>query len=166
MNDELRLEYDLTPLLTKVVCGKYAHLYREGANRVFLVPDRPSMLTDLSEDEIDEIAIAQADDDSAWRDIIVLPAGLEDLCQRWQIQELALFGAILRPDFNESSDIDMLVTFAEDARWGLLDHEQIRQELTHLFGRKVDLVSKRAVEKSHNQLRRQEILESAQIILK
>ncbi len=42
-------------------------------------------------------------------------------CQRWKIREMALFGSVLRDDFSPDSDIDILVTFADDAKWGLLD---------------------------------------------
>ena len=38
------------------------------------------------------------------------------VCQQWQITELALFGSVLRDDFNQNSDIDLLVTFAEEAK--------------------------------------------------
>ena len=32
------------------------------------------------------------------------------VCQRWQIDELALFGSVLRDDFGADSDVDVLVT--------------------------------------------------------
>ena len=38
-------------------------------------------------------------------------------CQRWNIQELAVFGSALRADFNPESDIDIIVTFDDDADW-------------------------------------------------
>jgi len=47
---------------------------------------------------------------------------------------------------------------------GLLDHEAMRLELSQLFGRDVDLVNKRCVERSRNWIRRQSILESAHIV--
>ncbi|NJN82852.1 MAG: nucleotidyltransferase family protein [Caldilineaceae bacterium] len=85
-------------------------------------------------------------------------------CRRWKISQLELFGSILRDDFNDSSDVDMLVTFSEDAGWSLLDHVQMEAELEELLGREVDLISRRAVEQSHNWIRRQEILGAAQVI--
>jgi len=85
-------------------------------------------------------------------------------CQRWRIQELALFGSALRDDFHPASDLDLLVTFAPDAEWGLLDHVQMEQELQALLERDVDLVSRRALERSQNWLRRQEILRSARTL--
>ena len=89
---------------------------------------------------------------------------IEDFCSRWQVSELALFGSVLRDDFRPDSDIDVLIAFSPDADWSLLDHARMQQELMGIVGRKVDLVSKRAIERSHNWIRRQEILETARVI--
>jgi uncharacterized protein len=89
---------------------------------------------------------------------------LETFCSRWQITEFALFGSVLREDFRPESDIDVLVTFAEDAPWSLIDEVRMIDELEALLGRKVDLVSRRAVETSHNWIRRQNILGTAEVI--
>ena len=43
-------------------------------------------------------------------------------CERWKIQEFALFGSVLRSDFNPNSDIDMLVNFSSDNSWTLFDY--------------------------------------------
>jgi uncharacterized protein len=85
-------------------------------------------------------------------------------CKRWRIRELALFGSALRDDFRANSDLDILVTFAPDADWGLLDHIQMQLELEKLSQRRVDLISKRALERSANWMRREEILQTAQIL--
>ena len=87
-----------------------------------------------------------------------------DFCQRWHICELALFGSVLRDDFGLDSDIDILVTFAPEADWGLFDHLRMEEELSHLFNRHVDLLTRRAVEHNHNAPRRREILNTAQTI--
>ncbi len=89
---------------------------------------------------------------------------LRAFCQRWRVSELALFGSAVQGDFRPDSDIDMLIRFAPDARWTLLDFVQMRDELSEIFGRRVDLVTRRAVEASKNPLRRKAILESAQVI--
>ena len=89
---------------------------------------------------------------------------IQAFCDRWKITELALFGSILRDDFRPDSDIDILVTFSPEADWSLLDHVTMQQELASLLNRAVDLVSKRAIERSHNWIRRQEILTTAQVI--
>lgn len=57
--------------------------------------------------------------------------------------------------------MDILIAFRSDADWGPLDHVRMQQELENLLERKVDLVSKRAVERSQNLLRRKEIPDTA-----
>jgi uncharacterized protein len=96
---------------------------------------------------------------------IALPVEqITTFCEHWQIIELSLFGSVLRADFHANSDIDILVAFDATANWGLLDHAQMQQELEALLGRPVDLISKRAIERSSNWIRRQEILSTAQPI--
>lgn len=85
---------------------------------------------------------------------------LDQLCQRWKIARLELFGSA-RLDFAAAHDVDLLVSFLSDAEWSLFDHAQIEQELSELLGRRVDLVSRRAIEASPNALRRSAILGSA-----
>ena len=100
-------------------------------------------------------------------DNIVFRVPTEELAhfaQRWRIREIALFGSVLRSDFRLESDVDVLVTFDEPADWGLLAHVQMQQELEAIFGRSVDLVSRKALEGSANWLRRNNILKSAQVI--
>jgi len=91
-------------------------------------------------------------------------AEIAKFCRRWKIQELAVFGSVLRADFDSESDIDVIVTFDDDADWSLLDHIRMQQELQDLLQRDVDLVTKRAVEKSQNWVRRKEILSTAFVI--
>jgi uncharacterized protein len=85
-----------------------------------------------------------------------------EFCQRWKITEFALFGSVLRDDFRPDSDVDVLATFASDADWSLFDHIDMQEELSHLLGRKVDLVSRRAIERSDNWIRRKGILNTAE----
>lgn len=96
--------------------------------------------------------------------IDIPPKRVAAFCQRWKIAEFALFGSVLRDDFRPDSDIDVLVTFAPDAEWSLFDHVDMQDELSLLFERKVDLISRRGIELSRNYHRRQAILESAQPI--
>lgn len=91
-------------------------------------------------------------------------AQIKDLCKRKQIIEFALFGSALRDDFAASSDIDVLVTFAPEARKGLLTLAQIKLELEELFGREVDILTKRSLEHGRNLARCQSILESAKVL--
>ncbi|MCH7720914.1 MAG: nucleotidyltransferase domain-containing protein [Planctomycetes bacterium] len=89
---------------------------------------------------------------------------LEAFCGRWKIVGLAAFGSVLRDDFNKDSDVDLLVEFAHDASWSLLDHIRMEEELAGLLQRRVDLVSQRAIEQSRNPIRRRAILNSARTL--
>ncbi len=85
---------------------------------------------------------------------------IEDFCRRWQISEFSLFGSVLREDFGPESDVDVLVTFGENAHWSLFDLVTMQDELKAILGREVDLVERRAVEQSENYIRRRHILQS------
>ena len=94
----------------------------------------------------------------------VSPKAISEFCQRWHIIEFAVFGSVLRSDFRPDSDIDVLVTFAPQAKRGLTETLQMQDELKGMFTREVDFIVKTALEKSQNWLRRQTILDSAQVI--
>ena len=94
----------------------------------------------------------------------VSQAEIAAFCQRWNVSELALFGSVLRADFRSDSDVDVLVTFKPDAKVRFADLMQMEQELGAIFGRKVDLGTRKSVEQDPNYLRRREILNSAQVI--
>jgi len=86
---------------------------------------------------------------------------LAELCRKWKVTELSIFGSILRDDFSPDSDIDVLVVFQPDAPWSLWDLLDMREELQHLFGRTVDLVEKDAL---RNPFRRHEILRNHKVL--
>jgi uncharacterized protein len=96
--------------------------------------------------------------------IEISEAQIQAFCKKWKVKEFALFGSVLRDDFGPNSDIDVLLTYAPDATWSLFDLVDIIEELETIFHRKVDVVNRKAVERSRNPYRRQAILESAQII--
>ncbi len=68
-------------------------------------------------------------------------------CERWQVTQLAIFGSALREDFGPESDVDLLVSFEESARHTLFDMVRMENELKAIFGREVDLVSRRTPER-------------------
>lgn len=96
--------------------------------------------------------------------IAVSSEAIDAFCERWRIRELALFGSVLRDDFNQASDIDVMVSFEPSARITLLDWATMADELERLFGRPVDLVTRKSVETSENYLRREAVLSSAQVL--
>lgn len=72
-------------------------------------------------------------------------AGIREICRRYQVKELAVFGSAARGELRADSDIDLLVEFLPDAQVSLLQHLAAERELSELLGRRVDLVSKRAL---------------------
>jgi predicted nucleotidyltransferase len=89
---------------------------------------------------------------------------ITSFCRRWKVSELALFGSILRQDFNADSDVDVLVSFAPDAQWSLFDLVRMESELETILGREVDLVERAAIEQSENYIRRKSILRDLELI--
>jgi predicted nucleotidyltransferase len=87
---------------------------------------------------------------------------IAEFCEKWKITEFALFGSVLRDDFRPDSDVDVLVTFAPDTHWSLFDLVEMEDELEAIFGREVDLVGRRGIERSSNWIRRGEILSTAE----
>ncbi|HXH30824.1 MAG TPA: nucleotidyltransferase domain-containing protein [Bacteriovoracaceae bacterium] len=89
---------------------------------------------------------------------------VEAFCKKWKVKELALFGSVLRKDFNPlTSDIDVLITFLPDENWGW-EIVTMKEELEKIFCKKVDLVEKAAIEKSRNPIRKNEILNSYEVL--
>ncbi len=85
---------------------------------------------------------------------------LAELCQRYHVRGLALYGSVLREDFRDDSDIDVLVEFEPDTRISLFDLSGLQRELEDAFGRKVDLVERRSL----HPLNRDNILAQARSI--
>ena len=88
---------------------------------------------------------------------------LAAFCRRWHITELAFFGSVLRDDFRPDSDVDVLVTFAPDAVVGW-DFVTVRDELSQLLGRKVDLLTRMGVEYTAHPRLRNAILSTAETV--
>lgn len=87
-----------------------------------------------------------------------------DFCKRWKVIEFSFFGSVLRDDFDPVvSDIDILIEFSSSSSWGLFDLVKMEEELSHIFNRSVDLVNKKAIQNSRNWIRKQNILESAEV---
>ena len=84
-------------------------------------------------------------------------------CQRNGIKRLALFGSVLRDDFTAESDVDVLVEF-EPGKTPGLEFITMQDELSEIYGRKVDLHTFRGVESNPNWLLRKEILSSAEAV--
>ena len=70
---------------------------------------------------------------------------LVELCRRYGVRELSLFGSAARGEMRPESDIDIMVEFEPGVRIGLINFESLIEELEALAGRRVDLVTKRGL---------------------
>lgn len=89
---------------------------------------------------------------------------LAKFCEDMGLEELSVFGSVLREDFGPDSDIDVLVEFPPTFKYSLFELVDIKDELEAIFGRKVDVLTRRAVQRGKNESRKQEILETAQVV--
>lgn len=92
--------------------------------------------------------------------ILVDETELADLCRRYQVRELSVFGSAARGEMRPDSDIDLLVEFLPDANIDLVDHAGLMLDLSQLLGCSVDLVSKRGLKP----LIRESVLEEARLV--
>jgi predicted nucleotidyltransferase len=81
----------------------------------------------------------------------VLPEGLSvdrarlaEVCERFGVAELSVFGSVARGDATAESDVDLLYVLVPGARLGFALN-RLEDELAELFGRRVDLVSRKAL---------------------
>lgn len=85
---------------------------------------------------------------------------IADLCRRYPVRELAVFGSALHNDFRNDSDVDLLVEFEPDAPVGMLTVAKMQRGLSELLHRDVDLVLKAGLKP----LIRNEILTNSHVI--
>ena len=85
---------------------------------------------------------------------------IAEVCRRYSVRELSLFGSALRSDFSPESDVDLLVEFQPGASIGFLELLRMQGELADLLERPVDLVSKRGLRPPI----RDEVLQEREII--
>ena len=87
-------------------------------------------------------------------------AFINELCRRYQVRELSIFGSALRDDFDRESDIDLLVDFMPEAQIGYLTLLRMQREFSTILNRRVDLVPKEGLKPKI----RNEIISQAQVI--
>jgi hypothetical protein len=74
-----------------------------------------------------------------------MPNAIEVFFERHHIVRFSLFGSVLRDDFRPESDIDILVEFATNVRYGVSKIVTMGDELEALFGRSVDILDRMAI---------------------
>jgi predicted nucleotidyltransferase len=90
---------------------------------------------------------------------------IAEQCRQLRVEELAVFGSVLREDFSAASDVDFLVRFIDnDAGEWMGKLQDLEAALGRLLGRKVDVVDWRGIERSTNPYRREHILRTARPI--
>lgn len=95
--------------------------------------------------------------------LLIDPRAVESFCARHGIKTLYLFGSALTDRFDAESDVDVMFEAEADSP-SYFQQMEMSDELATMFGRSVDLVSRRAVEESTNRFRKQAILEGARVI--
>jgi len=86
---------------------------------------------------------------------------VKQLCEKYKIIELAIFGSSIRDDFSKDSDVDFLVSFHKNAQLTLFDVMDAEEEFGQLLKREVQLVAKDGIKNSR---RRERILSSSEVI--
>jgi predicted nucleotidyltransferase len=74
------------------------------------------------------------------------------------VARVELFGSVARNESSSGSDVDLLVDYAPESNTGLFEMGALKEDLEDRLGCVVDLVSRRAVERSRNPIRRAAIL--------
>ncbi len=67
---------------------------------------------------------------------------VDDICEKYGISYLGLFGSVARGEASEDSDIDLFVKFDDNTTIGLFELDRVQRDLEMRFGRKVDLVTR------------------------
>lgn len=80
---------------------------------------------------------------------------INKLCKLNKVKSLFAFGSILREDYTQNSDIDLLVDFEEEDPFKYTDlYFNFKRKLEDLFKRQIDLIEERAIS---NRFFRQEL---------
>jgi len=89
------------------------------------------------------------------------PAALTDLCRRYHVAKLELFGSRAKGTARPDSDVDLLVTFESGCTPGL-EFFGMADDFAAIFGHPVDLFTRESVERSPNPYKRESILAAAE----
>jgi uncharacterized protein len=80
---------------------------------------------------------------------------IKKLCELNKVKTLFAFGSVIRDDFNDSSDVDLVVDIDETDPYKYTDlYFNIKEKLENIFKRQVDLLEERAI---NNRFFRQEL---------
>lgn len=85
---------------------------------------------------------------------------IREVCGPRGLSRVDLFGSVARGSSGPGSDVDLLVEFLPESEAGLFEMGALQLELEERLGCRVDVVSRRAIERSRNHVRRASMLES------
>ena len=85
---------------------------------------------------------------------------IEEFCKEWNVKDLRVFGSVTTNDFRPDSDIDIIVDFPPGSHHTLIQLAKMEENLEGIFGRRIDLITRQAVEQSRNYIRKRSILSS------
>jgi len=140
---------------------KYVEAAKTGGERIIVTQRGRAAAVIVGYDEYRRLTTAASAEPPA------TPPGLPDqkkiarFCNKWQIDELAVFGSVLREDFGPESDVDVLISFKPEVPWSAYDWVDMTDDLQELFGHSVHLVDKSGL---RNPFRRQEILQTMKVL--
>lgn len=87
---------------------------------------------------------------------------LQQLCKKYNVKELYLFGSATTDNFTKDSDLDFIVKFDRRGFEGAFDQFiDFKQELEHIYGRPVDLYH---LKKFRNSIFQQEVERSKELL--
>ena len=73
-------------------------------------------------------------------------ATIADICRRYRIRELAIFGSAARGDMRPDSDVDIMIELEPGTHPGL-GWFDLEEELEAAFGRKIDAMQKKLLKR-------------------
>ena len=84
-----------------------------------------------------------------------------EIAHNFKIAEIYFFGSVLRNDFSDDSDIDILISFKKDVHHSFFELIELREQFNKILNRPIDLIE---LESLTNPYRRNEILKTARRI--
>ena len=86
---------------------------------------------------------------------------IKQLCEKYHLIELSVFGSAIRDDFNDDSDVDILISFDENSTSTIWDILHLKTDLEIMLNRKVDVIEKDALQ---NPIRKKNILTTYEVV--
>ena len=83
------------------------------------------------------------------------------ICEKYMISELSVFGSAIRDDFDDDSDVDILISFNENSNSTIDDILDLKDYFTNLFNRDVDIVESEGI---RNPIRKMNIMSTKEVL--